>query len=77
MPETLNLIKESFNRKRHGSLWDRGTADSWYSRDPEPHWYPNGTYNEPRITDLTEAQIAEYLAGYEDNEKLGGKKEWN
>ena len=69
-------IEDSFDRKRHGSLFDRGSADSWYSRPHQPHWYPNGSYNDPRIEDLTPEQIAEYHAGYEDNEKHCGKKEW-
>ena len=68
--------EDSFDRNRHGSLFDRGSADSWYHREQQPHWYPNGTYNEPRIENLDNAQIAEYLAGYEDNEKSGGKKVW-
>ena len=29
----------------HGSPFDRGSADSWYSRERKPHFYPNGTYN--------------------------------
>ena len=68
--------KLSFTRGRHGALYDRGSADSYYHRPQEPHWYPNGTYNEPRITDLTAEQIAEYNAGYEYNEKHGDKKNW-
>ena len=31
-----------FNRD-HGSLFDRGSADSYYGRIPNPHWYPEGT----------------------------------
>jgi hypothetical protein len=72
-----NTLTNSMDRDRHGSLYDRGSADSWYSRPIDPHWYPNGSYNTPRITDLTPEQIAEYNAGYEDNEKSGGKKDWN
>ena len=63
-----------FDRKRHGGLWDRGSADSWYSRPRDPHWYPAGSYNGDPITDLTEAEREEYLAGYEHNERFGGKK---
>lgn len=57
-----------FDRNRHGALYDRGGADSWYGREPEPHWYPNGTGNGEKITDLTEDEIAEYMAGFNDNE---------
>jgi hypothetical protein len=74
---TEYTYQDSFDRKRHGSLYDRGSADSWYSRGKEPHWYPNGTCNEPRIEDLDEAQIAEYNAGFDDNEAIpGARKEW-
>ncbi len=66
-----------FDRKRHGSLYDRGSADSWYSRPIAPHWYPDGSYNNERITELTPDEIAEYQAGYDDNEALGGKKLWD
>jgi hypothetical protein len=72
--------QDSFNRERHGSLWDRGSADSYYGRPKEPHWYPKGTYNSPRIDNidykLTEEQIAEYQAGYDYNEQNGDKKDW-
>ena len=69
------LYTASFDRG-YGSLFDRGAADSYYGRSKKPHWYPKGTYNEPRIEDLDAAQIAEYNAGYEDNEKFGDKKDW-
>ena len=65
-----------FDRERHGSLWDRGSADSYYHRVPEPHWWPLGTGHGERITDLTDAERAEYMAGYEYNELHGEKKEW-
>lgn len=60
----------------HGSLYDRGQADSYYSRPPRPHYYPNGTYNGDAITSLTPTQEAEYLAGYYENEANGDKKDW-
>jgi hypothetical protein len=63
--------------KGHGSLYDRGSADSWYRRGRNPHWYPEGTYNGDKVTDLTEAEIAEYNAGYDENEANGDHKEWD
>lgn len=65
-----------FQRNRHGSLYDRGGADSYYGRGKSPHWYPNGSYNEPRIEDLSDEEIAEYNEGYDNNEATGNKKEW-
>lgn len=61
----------------HGSPWDRGCADSWYSRPFNPHKYPAGTYNGERVVLLHGTQEWEaYAAGYEWNEVFGGKKEW-
>lgn len=63
---------------QHGSPFDRGSADSHYGRAREPHFYPNGTYNEPRIggKDLTSEEVQAYLAGYQYNEQFGDKKDW-
>jgi hypothetical protein len=66
-----------FDRKRHGSLFDRGSADSYYSRGHDPHWYPEGSYNGPKVTDLNQYEISEYLAGYDWNERVGGKKDYS
>lgn len=66
-----------FDRERHGSLFDRGSADSYYGRLAQPHWYPQGTYNSKPVTNLTQAEIDEYLAGYEWNELHGDKKSWD
>ena len=65
-----------FDRKRHGGLFDRGSADSYYGRPRDPHWYPQGSYEGEPVESLTPAEIEEYLAGYEDNERFGDKKEW-
>jgi hypothetical protein len=66
-----------FDRKLHGGLFDRGSADSYYSRPPAPHWYPEGSYNCPAVEELTEAEIEEYMAGYDYNEQYGHKKSWD
>ena len=66
----------AFDRNRHGSLYDRGSADSYYDRARYPHWYPNGTYNGDCVLGVTEEEIAEYMAGYDWNEEHGDKKSW-
>ena len=66
-----------FDRKRHGSLFDRGSADSYYGRGRDPHWYPTGSYNGEKITGLTAAELEEYHAGYDYNEQYGDKKSWD
>jgi hypothetical protein len=65
-----------FDRERHGGLYDRGSADSYYHRGFDPHWYPEGTYKGNKITNLTAEEIAEYRAGYDWNEQYGDKKDW-
>ena len=75
--ETVVALKAmAFERNRHGSLYDRGSADSYYDRARYPHWYPNGTYNGECVLGVTEDEIAEYMAGYDWNEEHGDKKSW-
>ena len=66
-----------FDRERHGGLFDRGRADNYYNRCALPHWYPQGSYCGTKVTNLTQAEIDEYLAGYEWNELHGDKKYWD
>lgn len=63
---------------RHGGPYDRGRADSYYHRDQNPHYYLGATGQSPRIEqkDMTIDEIEAYLAGYEDNELEGDKKQW-
>jgi hypothetical protein len=61
----------------HGSPFDRGSADSWYSRAKNPHKGGVGGNSGPRIEELTPDEITAYNAGYEWNEKFGGKKDWD
>ncbi len=76
--QLMRLLKgPQFERGRHGSLWDRGSADSYYGRPRSPHWWPLGTGNGEKIEDLTTEERAEYLAGYEHNDQFGDKKRWD
>jgi hypothetical protein len=54
---------------KHGSPEDRGSADAYYGRPKQPHYYPNGTYNAPRIgpEKMTATQVRKYNEAY-DNE---------
>ena len=65
-------------KKRHGGPFDRGSADSYYDRAPRPHFFTDATYQSDEIEErfMTKAQIEEYHAGYEYNEKFGDKKDW-
>ena len=64
---------------RHGGPFDRGSADSYYRRGEQPHYYVNGTGTSERIDQgkMLEAEIAEYYAGFEYNETVNlDWKDW-
>lgn len=69
----IGKFRDLFRRAPHGSPMDRGRADAYYGRAYAPHWYPEGTGNGERITDLTSEQVAEYTFGYENETD---RKEW-
>jgi hypothetical protein len=80
----LELITQyEFNGKtyeqQHGNPFDRGSADSWYNRPRDPHWWPQGTGHGTRVEacDMTAEEIEAYQAGYDYNEQFGGKKDWD
>jgi hypothetical protein len=65
-----------FNRERHGSLYDRGSADSYYGRQPNAHYGGVGGGSGDRVAVADAVSVAEYMAGYEYNEQFGDKKEY-
>lgn len=62
--------------KRHGGPFDRGSADSYYGRPFNPHYYEGATYSTEKVTELTQEEVEAYTAGYEFNEECGDKKQW-
>jgi hypothetical protein len=68
--------KWQFDRKKHGSLYDRGSADSYYGRQPQPHFGGVGGDSGERVDVQDAESVDEYYAGYEYNELYGDKKEW-
>jgi hypothetical protein len=63
---------------RHGGPYDRGSADSYYQRGFNPHYFEGDTSVTPRveIAEMTAAEITAYTAGFNDNESFGDKKDW-
>jgi hypothetical protein len=57
--------------ERHGGPFDRGTADSHYGREYNPHYFVGDTYNSPRIglAQMTAAEITAYTAGFNINQE--------
>ena len=76
--KTIFNFKSGNTLPPHGSPQDRGSADAWYQRDYEPHWWPEGTGHGIKViaADMTEDQIAEYKEGFDRQEALGDRKDW-
>lgn len=66
------------DKERHGGPYDRGSADSYYRRQFDPHYYPLGTGNGSRIceNEMSHEEIMEYAEGYDDNDDEGNFKEY-
>ena len=64
--------------KRHGGPFDRGSADYYYHRMPEPHYFVGGSYMTEKVEthDMSEDEIEAYHAGYAEARELGDRKEW-
>lgn len=76
---TYDITWESGNELiRHGGPWDRGSADSYYRRGANPHYYNGGSYNSTKVEEskMSPVQIQQYYAGFEHNEQMGDHKEW-
>jgi hypothetical protein len=61
---------------RHGGAYDRGRADFWYWRKPEPHYYVGNTYSSEKVTNLTQEEMDAYYQGYKDYESQNLRKDW-
>ena len=73
------MIREHIETdRRHGGPYDRGSADSYYRRGRQPHYYMADTDSSPRVDyqDMTADEVEVYNAGYDDNEEAGDYKEW-
>jgi hypothetical protein len=59
---------------RHGGPYDRGSADKWYGREFDPHFYRGATYDSELVEmkDMTPEEIVEYTKGY--NEQIEVKE---
>ena len=63
----------------HGSPYDRGSADAYYRRPRDPHWWPQGTGVGTRVqeSDMTPEQLAQYEQGYLEQLASGDFKEYD
>jgi len=60
----------------HGSWFERGSADSYYHRQPNPHRGGIGGDSGPRLVASHPEEIEAYMAGYNWNEENGDKKDF-
>lgn len=74
--EKYKRTAEADRRNRHGGPYDRGSADAYYRRPYDPHYYAGDTHSSQRIVDLTQEELLEYAAGYEDQTNSGDFKDW-
>jgi len=76
--KVFKILKDQwqFVRENHGSLFDRGSADSYYGRSRTPHYGGVGGDSGPRVPVTDAASVEEYYAGYKHNEEFGDKKDW-
>jgi len=74
----LKILKGwQFDRKQHGCLFDRGSADSYYGRRRDPHYGGVGGDSGNRVDQLTEEEAQEYHRGYTYNELYGDRKSYD
>ena len=71
MFDPKNPMKKFYELKtkaKHGSPLDRGSADRYYGRPYDPHYWPMGTNNGIKIEaeQMDPLQIAQYTFGYEN-----------
>lgn len=73
------MVNVDEDKMRHGGPFDRGSADCYYGRPFDPHFYVNGTGSSERVKinkdDMPQA-YQEYLEGFEHQESTGVTKQW-
>ena len=66
-PATEGIFDDDDNPRGHGSAYDRGGADAWYHRRPNPHKYVKNKHSGRDRVELTDpADVKEYMQGYRD-----------
>lgn len=75
---TEEATRSAYYSQRHGGPYDRGTADSFYGRGYNPHYFVGDSYSSTRLelVDMSASEIAAYTAGYRNNEESGERKEY-
>lgn len=69
------LDKTSTDKYRHGGPYDRGSADAYYRRDFQPHYFKEDTYSSERI-ELLDPSTEDYKAYAEGFKDTVDFKDW-
>ena len=62
--------------RRHGGPFDRGSADFYYGRPYNPHYFEGGTHSSPCVYTLTDEELQAYDFGWDEAESRGDRKDW-
>lgn len=75
----LEKVRDVEQYERHGGPYDRGSADSYYQRGIDPHYYVGGTGTSTRveITNTNSEEYHAYMLGYLENENSGHYKDYD
>jgi hypothetical protein len=75
---TALATQSAYYDTRHGSPYDRGSADAWYRRSFNPHYFVGDSYSSPKVEmeQMTAEEITAYATGYRHGEEAGDHKEW-
>lgn len=67
----LSSVKHHNNR--HGGPFDRGSADAYYKRPFNPHYYVGDTFSSELVVkdDMTAEQVTAYAQGYKEQHDSG------
>ena len=78
MPKEIKKAQRPEYSERHGGAFDRGSADYYYGRGRQPHFFTGDTYNSAKVPiELMSArEIDAYDAGYDEAKSFGDRKEW-
>ena len=74
-PYMDDIIVKGNDLPRHGSPQDRGSADAYYGRPYDPHYYVGDSMQSERVKkdNMTVGEIAAYDYGYEEETD---RKDW-
>ena len=61
--------------QRHGGPWDRGSADAYYGREYDPHYFVGDSYQSDKVafSKMSAEELVAYTAGYRNTHE---RKDW-